>query len=293
MSKLFFLKDIDSHYIIKFLSLIIKIKHKAKFEYTKAKEFGLNTTEDRTPKIIVSMTSYPQRIETTHLAIHSLLRQSLKPDKVILWLTEEEFPNKEDDLPESILSLKDLGLTIEWCEAIKNYKKNIPAFRKYPNDIVITVDDDVYYKQDFVESLYSAYLKNPNQIYAKRISPRKLTKNKIKRLSIKEHCFEKNTEASYLNFLNGAGGILYPPNSLHKNALSGSTKILNDDYFMWAMAVLNHTKICEVTGFEENLNFIENTQDSSFSKNKANDLDWANITLAEYPELIKIIGGNK
>lgn len=294
MKRLFFFKDIDSHYIINLCGIIFRIKHKTKHEYPIAESIGINNTEKRNPKIILSLTSYPKRIGTAHYTINSLLRQTVKPDKILLWLTDEEFPNREKDLPESILKLKNLGLTIEWCEPIKNFKKNIPAFRKYPDDIVITVDDDVYYKENLVESLYNAYLNNPKNIYAKRISRRRLVNNRsIKRLPIREHCFERTQEASYLNFLNGAGGILYPPHSLCVEALNGSKKILNDDYFMWAMAVKNNTKIAEVTGFDESLEFVEDALVCSFSKTKGNDVNWADITLEEYPELINIIGENR
>lgn len=33
---------------------------------------------------------------------------------IILQLSEDEFPNKENDLPENLLKLKEFGLTINW-----------------------------------------------------------------------------------------------------------------------------------------------------------------------------------
>ena len=293
INKLFFFKDIDSHYIINILGVVIKIKHHTQHEYPLATSIGINQSEKRNPRIIVSLTSYTKRINTVHITINSLLRQTVKPDKLILWLTDEEFPNREEDLPEDLLKLKDLGLTIDWCEPIKNYKKNIPTFRKYPDDIVITVDDDVYYKPDLIESLYAEYLKNPSNIYAKRIKRVKFVNNKLIRLSCREHCFEKTQEPGFLSILNGAGGILYPPHSLCKEAVNGSKKILNDDYFMWAMAVLNNTKIAEVSGYDESLNTIDEALAYSFSKDETNYRSWTDITLEEYPELINIIGGKK
>ena len=47
------------------------------------------------PRIIVSMTSYPARINTVHLAIRSLLAQKVLPDKIVLWLCKSDFPNRE------------------------------------------------------------------------------------------------------------------------------------------------------------------------------------------------------
>ncbi len=41
---------------------------------------------------------------------------------VILYLAEEQFPNKEADLPGKLLKFKENGLTIKWCEDLKSYK---------------------------------------------------------------------------------------------------------------------------------------------------------------------------
>ena len=36
--------------------------------------------------IIISLTSYASRVQTVHLTIESLLNQTIKPNKIILWL---------------------------------------------------------------------------------------------------------------------------------------------------------------------------------------------------------------
>ena len=64
---------------------------------------------DSQSKIIVSLTTFPARIGYVHLAIKSLLHQTKRPNKVILWLGEEFFPEGENNLPESLLELKPLG----------------------------------------------------------------------------------------------------------------------------------------------------------------------------------------
>ena len=66
--------------------------------------YGLNT-EHREETYIVSITSFPARINEIWITIETLLRQSFKPDKIILWLGEEQFPDKQ--LPESLTMLKE------------------------------------------------------------------------------------------------------------------------------------------------------------------------------------------
>ena len=58
----------------------------------------------RNEKLIVSLTTYPQRIVDIDVVIFSLINQSIKPDKIILWLTYEEFPNLERDIPNHVLN---------------------------------------------------------------------------------------------------------------------------------------------------------------------------------------------
>lgn len=289
MKNLIYFKDIDSKYIIYFFGLTLIFKHKSNCKYLEADSYGLNQEEKREPRIILSLTSHPGRIDTVHIAINSLLRQTVKPDKLILWLAEDEFPNKEKDLPEQLLKLKEFGLTIDWCEAIRNYKKMIPTLRNYPDDIIITADDDVYYDADMVETLYSAYLKNPKNIYNRRVIRRKLVNDRLVRVSARSYAYKTFNDASYTNFLNGAAGILYPPHSLHKDAVNPSKTILNDDFYFWGMAVLNRTKVAEVVGFNANLNIVENTQNCAFFKSYDKMPDWANMTIEEYPEIVEII----
>ena len=111
------------------------------------------TNEKRETKLIVSLTSYPERMYDIHYCLYSLLTQTLKPDEVILWLAKEQFPNEEKDISQKVLKLKDNGLSIKFCEDIKSYKKIIPTLREYPNEIIVTADDDLYYKENWLEKL--------------------------------------------------------------------------------------------------------------------------------------------
>jgi hypothetical protein len=75
--------------------------------------YGLNT-ENREVKYIVSLTSFPARIEMVWITVESLLRQNFKPDAIILWLTNQEFPDKK--IPESLMRMQAKGLEIRYCD---------------------------------------------------------------------------------------------------------------------------------------------------------------------------------
>ena len=296
---LFDIKYLDSHYFINLFGLTIRIKAKENISlYRTLDEFGLNQTETREPKIIASLTSFPQRITTLHYVIESLLTQSVKPDKLILWLGKEQFPNLEKDLPESLLKLIDYGLTIRWCEDLKSYKKLIPALKEYPEDIIITFDDDIYYDEYTIEDLYNAYLNNNKNIYTNRGFRVKLTNRGLSFYHSKDVIWDwkQYADASYYNTIIGCGGVLYPPKSLYKEIFDTEkfNKILptQDDIYFWAMAVLQGTKIQMVNGYSKSVEVIDDTQQYGLCKinlNRGNGLSGNQALdkiVNEFPELI-------
>mgnify|MGYP000808865909 FL=1 len=102
------------------------------------------TVKKREQKIIVSLTSFPKRIDTLWITVETLLRQSMKPDEIILWLAEEQF-NGIDSLPKALLEQQKRGLTIRFCDDLRSHKKYYYTMQEYPRDIVILVDDDMFY----------------------------------------------------------------------------------------------------------------------------------------------------
>lgn len=127
------------------------------------------TTVLKSRQIIVSVTSYPARINAAMLAVKSVFRQTRRPDKVILWLGEDEFPNKNKDLPEELVRLTtDENLEIQWREDLGPHTKYFYAFKEYPDALIITIDDDILYPPDRIENLYLCYLLFPHAVSAAR-----------------------------------------------------------------------------------------------------------------------------
>ena len=242
-------------------------------------------------KIIVSLTSYPKRIKVVHNAIKSIIEQTMKADKIILWLAEEEFPNKEKDLPYELLCLKDFGLVIDWCDDIKSYKKLIPTLKKYPNDIIVTADDDNIYPKYWLEKLYNSYLESPKCISAHRVT-KFYYDNEFKIIAGGNDYY---SPSSCLNKLVGLGGVLYPPHCFYKDILNEELFMklapTNDDQWFWVQAVLNGYTIKVVDKPEIVPNYIEGTQE--FGLYNINDhgekLFWKdfNRLINYYPKFLK------
>lgn len=123
----------------------------------------------RKPKLIVSMTSYPARIGTVHLAIRSLLAQRMLPDKIILWLCKADFPRGMADLPQSLKDVLWHDVVIRWVdEDLKPHKKYYWALQEFPNDHVVTVDDDLVYRNTMIADLMAMHRRYPNAVVASR-----------------------------------------------------------------------------------------------------------------------------
>ena len=197
-------------------------------------------------EIIVSLTSYGQRIYDVYLAIESIMQGTIKPNRIILWLGEEEFSRKT--LPQTLQNQTKRGLEIRFCKDIKSYKKIIFALKEFPNACIITIDDDLIYNFDLVKNLVKSHKKNPNCIWANRIHEMTFDKNKEIKSYLQWNWNSKtNSDDKKTNFFTSGGGTLFPPHSLHNEVFNEETFMAicptADDVWLNAMARLNHSEI--------------------------------------------------
>ena len=228
-----------------------------------------------TEKIIVSMTSFPRRIGVVSEALKTIAIGSLCPDGIILWLLKNEFPKGNDDLPASLLEMSRDGLvTVRWCDNdIGSNKKYLYTMKEYPDDNVITVDDDLYFSKDLVRSLYLTHLEFPNEIIASRChipvmsSPQSLAPYRewIKAVDIVRY-----TPSGILFFTSGAG-TLFPPGAVTEEFLCEDTikEIcrFQDDLWLNTAALMTGRKVVRIRR-SDRLNYIPGTQENTlFRKN--------------------------
>lgn len=127
----------------------------------------LNIEQTKEKKVIVSLTSYGRRVkDVAPYAIMSLMRQSYRPDKIVLWLDDINW--NHNNLPKRLYKLIDLGLEVRFTRDIKSYKKLIPALETFPDDLIFTVDDDIYYPRNLLKKVMHAYEKDNDCIHAVR-----------------------------------------------------------------------------------------------------------------------------
>lgn len=218
-------------------------------------------------KLIISLTTIPNRIDKVWITIESLLRQTYKPDKIILWLAEEEFVNIK--LPEKLRNQMKRGVEIRYCDNLKSYKKFYYTMKENPDAYVITADDDIIYSESMVKSLVKTYKNNPGNIVCHR-------SHLIKKLGLGCAPYDRwikyesrgkiKCNAAYGNFFTGCGGVLFPAFLLDKKVLEKDVFMkltpTADDVWLNFICWISHLKIKNTEGILGNLIYI-----SEFSGN--------------------------
>lgn len=213
--------------------------------------YGLNREEVRKEKVIVSLTSYGRRVEKVlPFTIISLLRQTYKPDMVLLWLDNEHW--NDDNLPLILKQLKNEGLTIRYCKDIKSYKKLIPTLNEYPNDLIVTCDDDVFYRKNMVERLIKEYMQNPTHIYVHRAHKLLFSPNGQLML-YNDWDLDVSGLKGHSVFPTGFGGCLYKRSLLYKDICREDLFLKlaprADDVWFYFMEVMQGTE-CAVLPYK-------------------------------------------
>ena len=151
-NKIGILKDV-------FMGNLMKVK--VLYDIRIRKNITLSPIKD--DSTIVSLTSYGKRVKGSALyTIYSLLKQNVRPERVVLWLNEEEFNN--DNITSDLRFLFDYGLDVRYAKDIRSYTKIIHSLKLFPDKHIITADDDIYYTKNFVEEFVEAHRHHPKAI---------------------------------------------------------------------------------------------------------------------------------
>lgn len=250
ISKYEILKKIKIYNIPMIKGIIYKFYCKLANEEKLGDYRGINSNIEES--IIVSLTSFPQRIDNVALVILSIMRQTIRPD-IYLWLAKEQFPKGIDSLPNNLKELLKYKLHIEFCDDIKSHKKYYYSMKNNPDKIIITVDDDVLYPSNVIEELIRLHKKYPKCIICTRghlITVNDKTIDNYNEWIDNPYIEEKPN----INICpTGVGGVLYPPHSLDREVFNKKNIMklcLNaDDLWLKAMSLKHNTNIVKSTKF--------------------------------------------
>lgn len=197
-------------------------------------------------RIILSLTSYGRRVsKVLPFTLISLLRQTVRPDAIIVWLDKDEWSN--DTLPVKLKKLKEKGITIKYCDNYRSYKKLTPALKEYPEDIIVTFDDDLFYDNRLLERLLNAYYANPNCIIASKAHRITFDESgSINPYSKWEHDIDNQIGYNLLPL--GGEGVVYKTDLLHDDICKSELYLklapnADDVWFFFMSYLLGKSKL--------------------------------------------------
>jgi len=171
-------------------------------------------------KVYISLTSIYQNQDILLHTLHSIINQTKLPDKIFLYLSEEEYILDKGFKNKNITNIDLLNfinnneiISLNWVKNTGPYRKLLPLLKdKWSEDcVIITIDDDTIYDNNLIKNMLEDYNKFKCVINYRSFTPLFI--------NFKEFNYEKKEklkDLSLYNFPTGKGGILYHPSFFYK-----------------------------------------------------------------------------
>jgi len=243
--------------------------------------------------IIASITSWKGRINTLGFTLFCFLaKQTLRPNKIVLTLSSEEFPNGQQDLPTDLQRvIVAFNIKVLWSANNIFSHKKYEVFRYYPNEYCVILDDDILYPSDYIYNLYHTSLKFPHTVICYRSQTVDYNRGQLIKLPFNPNPNHKNLLYSGLS--------MFPPNtfpqeSFHYTNIRDKVVPRCDDSWVKAWLIKSGTKISAINEFTPHCIIdIPNTQEQSIwslynSKRNANGITTKYINMINVCNALQI-----
>jgi hypothetical protein len=189
--------------------------------------------------------------------------------------------------------MKSYGVEFVECENIGPLTKSCYALRAYPDDILITTDDDIRYPDFWLAALKDAYRAEPTAIHCHRAHEIMMTDDG--QVAPYQQWHFGVAEPLYPDrvFPTTGGGVLYPPGSLDGRvldlALYQELTRKSDDIWLWVMARLKGTPIRVMRDGVKIIDELDNSVPGLWLGNlEAGENDiWLQRCMEVFPEVLE------
>jgi hypothetical protein len=229
--------------------------------------------------LIISLTTFPPRVGKVHSVVQSLLSQSLRVRKIVLYLSLCEFPDQS--IPWALASLQQERFEIRYVpDNIGPYKKLLYALDEFPGCWIATCDDDRVCPPNWLARLWNATLDYPGTIICTR--GRRILSQAGEFRPYEEWPRVKSFGPSFFLLPVGGWGVLYPPSSFPSTVgdreLICTLAPLQDDLWFKVMSLQQDVPCVAAGGhkFMQKLEFDDQTNLSDLNKTQ-NDIVWSRL----------------
>ena len=168
-------------------------------------------------EVLVSLTSFPPRFSTLHLTLRTLLNQSMSPDRIVVWIAHQDMAL----LPPKVLALQTKGIEIRACDDLRSFKKIVPAIEQFPGSYIVTADDDLYYRRDWLRIILDAAGAGTNDVVCRIVHRPSFDGDRLRPFSVWPlNVTDAAAHQPSRDLFCGSGaGALFPPQSIHPDTV--------------------------------------------------------------------------
>jgi len=187
--------------------------------------------------VIVSLTSIPSRLPYVDLPVRSVLAGTRVPTRVVLWLNDA----LRDAIPPRLAACLGPHFEIRFVPGTSSHRKLVHSLTAFPDQVIVTCDDDVMYDPHWLAQLWADHLRFPHDVIAHEGRCVGYAADGAL-LPYAAWRWEQRPGVSYPAFLPvGYGGALYPPAALHGDVTDAEQYMAlaptADDLWFKAMAL--------------------------------------------------------
>ena len=172
------------------------------------KKYGVNEN------YIISIASQASRMKTLKWTLKSIILQSTKPSSIYIWFNKRDFKKAKC----KFCNYKKYGVKIMLATIdYKSHNKYFYSLKKFSKNGIVTADDDLYYRKNWLRELINAN----NEVLGQKVivGHRGVNIHFSEPNKIDLYCLWKKaskTNSGVTTVLNSGAGILFPPESFTK-----------------------------------------------------------------------------
>jgi hypothetical protein len=161
----------------------------------------------RLPGVFVSLTTWAPRLNLLPLTLLTLVRQSVLPEKIVVWITEKDLALLDRTFR---YRFEGVGVEFRTCEDLGPHKKWFFTRELASDPMIVLADDDIFYSRRWLELLLSDCTQD-NAYIAHRCHRILLRDETIKDYGDWDFECRNYGASSHLLFATGGGGVLFQP----------------------------------------------------------------------------------
>lgn len=268
--------------------------------YTIFKKWGSDDThlavkldKDEKAKYVVSMTTIPSRKKRIKDNIESILGQSCQEFYKYCINIDDNLSEEDYAFYESLKEL-DERIEVNICDRKwRSCNKLLPTLKKYPDDVIITVDDDFLYPKDSIKYLIEKHNEKPDCIITHEINP----------IIVKDGKFEmyvnsidlKLGQIEYGKYLSNC--CLFPPHIFDGTDLFDYEKMMqatngtHDELWFWVNSTIKGVRVIGLNYVHDfGINMIKDSHSDGY---QLCDINGNESNVYEYNNRIKRMYGDR